>query len=224
MDNKTVIYYADVSPLEDGELYGALYSAAPRHRREKTDRLVRPDARRLSLGAWSLFSAALEKRGVTREFEIAYGDMGKPYLKDIPDLHFNLSHSGSVAMCALSDVEIGCDVELIASPRPRVAERFFSPEEREYLASVAKGETARAFYKIWTLKESFLKAIGKGFSVPPSSFSVIADGKIGIKQDLSPVEWRLFTAEISPLYSTAYCAQPEGTATLCRIDLASRGK
>ena len=204
MDSKTVIYYADVSPLEDSGLFAAYYLSAPPQRREKIDRLRREDARRLSLGAWSLLAAAIEARGVSTECDIAFGDKGKPYFRDIPDLHFSLSHSGSIAMCALSDKEIGCDAELIAGPRFSVAERFFSAEEREYLRGVSPEDIARAFYKIWTRKESFLKATGLGFTVPAYSFSA-ADG--AVKTELFPGEWSVFDIDISGGYAAACCVR-----------------
>ena len=215
----TVIYYADVSPLGNAELFDALYSSAPFERRGKIDRLRTDDARRLSLGAWSLLDAALSERGVVSR-SIARTEFGKPYLENSPGIRFNLSHSGYIAMCAISDKEIGCDVERIESPRLALAKRFFSVEEREYLEGLPQDERERAFYDIWTLKESFLKATGTGLTVSPSSFSVITNGKVELRQDISPVLWSIRNIDVAQDYSAACCSEAEDNATVVEIDFS----
>jgi len=80
---------------------------------------------------------------------------------------FNLSHSGDCIAIAVSDTEIGIDIERL---RPMhhaddVARHVFHPEELRWLAR--QPDALRAFLRLWTLKESLLKAVGTGFSVPP---------------------------------------------------------
>ena len=111
---------------------------------------------------------------------------GKPRLTDHPDIHFSLSHSGSVAVCALSfpgkaerenvcvicdapDAPVvGADVERIEDsadvPRlRRLAERFFPPREADRLRDIPDSLYPAAFAGTWTALESFVKRTGEGF-------------------------------------------------------------
>ncbi len=117
---------------------------------------------------------------------VAVDEGGKPRLTDHPDIHFSLSHSGSVAVCALSfpgkaEVEnawvicdapdapaVGADVEQIDDsadiPRlRRLTERFFPPQEVERLRGVPDSLYPAAFSGTWTALESFVKRTGEGF-------------------------------------------------------------
>jgi 4'-phosphopantetheinyl transferase len=107
------------------------------------------------------------------EVEFRYGPHGKPYLAGSP-LRFNISHSGALALIALSRAEVGADVEL---PRPRrsdaIARRFYAPGEIERLFAERDAERrADAFFRLWTCKEAFLKATGEGLSRSTRSFEI----------------------------------------------------
>ena len=170
----TKLYFADVSPLEDEALFSEHYSKMPQYRREKIDILKRRGDKIRSLGAGVLLYRALESVGVDKNAEIAVGKNGKPFLKDFKNVHFNLSHSGDLVMCAISEFEVGCDVELVKSGRLDVAERFFTPEEREFICLGYDEKTKNeSFFRLWTLKESFIKANGAGLSLPMNVFSVL---------------------------------------------------
>ncbi|ACN17368.1 Ffp [Desulforapulum autotrophicum HRM2] len=100
-------------------------------------------------------------------------DFGKPSLKpgitDIP-IQFNLSHSKGLTACAVVlESQIGIDVEDISRKVDlKIARRFFSKQESEYLGKTIEKET---FFDFWTLKESYIKAKGKGLSIPLNKFS-----------------------------------------------------
>jgi 4'-phosphopantetheinyl transferase len=109
---------------------------------------------------------------------LATNQWGKPYLggeQAESGLRFNLSHTHDWAILALAlGTEVGVDLELISENvefRP-MALYFFSPREREELTSLPEGEQRAAFYRCWTRKESYLKGVGRGFSLPPDSFHV----------------------------------------------------
>src|SRR5207302_1414642 len=107
------------------------------------------------------------------ELEFQYGEFNKPALASGP--WFNLAHSGSVALYALSSAsEIGIDVELDDADfaRERIAERFFSPTEVAALRALPAKLQPRAFLTCWTRKEAFIKARGDGLSLPLDSFDV----------------------------------------------------
>lgn len=108
-------------------------------------------------------------RGATFEHNLR----GKPHLPD--KAPFNITHAGDYAVLALSSRAVGVDLEQI---RPidwqKIAARFFHPQERAYLDH--SSDPAAEFFRIWTLKESYLKAEGLGFSISPSSFGVLPEG------------------------------------------------
>lgn len=82
---------------------------------------------------------------------------------------FNISHSGDFVVLAISDSRVGIDVERIKPIDLNIAEDCFHEKERVYLQS-DQGRLFENFYKIWTLKESFIKAIGEGLSCPLKNF------------------------------------------------------
>jgi 4'-phosphopantetheinyl transferase len=110
-------------------------------------------------------------------------DNGKPYLEN-KEAYFNLSHSGDWVVMALSDGEVGIDVEVVRTVNYRIAERFFSPEEVALLNSKVDNEKLDYFFDLWTLKESFLKFIGTGLTRSLNSFSIYHDkARIRIKEE-----------------------------------------
>ena len=93
---------------------------------------------------------------------------GKPYAEG--KACFNISHSGSFAAVAVSDSEVGIDIERIRDVNLGIAKKF-SREEREYILSAENPQ--KAFFEIWTAKEAYLKKYGTGLTVPLDSFSAV---------------------------------------------------
>ena len=105
-----------------------------------------------------------------------YGAEGRPSLAAPAarvGVHFNLSHSDDVAVYAVSRVKrIGIDVERVKhfpGMQP-IAERFFSPAERQQLATMSPDALPLGFYCCWTRKEAYLKAMGSGLAAPLGDF------------------------------------------------------
>jgi 4'-phosphopantetheinyl transferase len=109
------------------------------------------------------------------DISFSTNDYKKPFLDNIKDFHFNLSHSGSWMVCALDQYPVGIDVELIKTIDLKIAKRFFPKEESEELLSKEESKRTDFFFTLWTLKESYMKATGKGLYLPLSSFSVKFD-------------------------------------------------
>ena len=142
------------------------------YRRQKLSALKPPSARRESLFAELLLRYALADRGLAPDgpLEIGVGEYGKPYLRG-EALHFNLSHTAGIVLCALSDAELGADVQVKAEARPPLLQRFFALDEREYVLNASDAD--EAFTELWTKKESWCKRSGLGLSLPLASFSVL---------------------------------------------------
>ncbi|GLC79022.1 4'-phosphopantetheinyl transferase family protein [Lacrimispora brassicae] len=91
------------------------------------------------------------------------GKNGKPYVKNNPNLYFNLSHTRSAVFCAFSNFgEIGADIELIGRHMPDVLHYIGHPEEVKMMESISEEERVQFFYKIWTRKEAYGKRNGLG--------------------------------------------------------------
>lgn len=152
----------------------------------------------------------------------AYGPYGKPMLAAESALRFNASHSGDWAVYAfVQDHEVGIDVEHIKKDfeTEGIAERFFSAREVETLNTLADAERPAAFFRCWTRKEAYIKAIGSGLSHPLDSFDVtLAPGEPAA---LSRVEgWSLFDLDVAPDYAAALAIDGSGHR-LQRFELRS---
>ena len=145
------------------------------------------------MGAGVLLNQGLASYGLCeREAAIAFGENGKPYLREHPNIYFNLSHSGEMAIAVFAGVETGCDIELVQTGDLELAKQFFSPEETAYIRTrQGKRQQDEAFYRLWTLKESYIKAIGAGLLLPLDAFEIRIqpDGDIKVCQDADCAEY-----------------------------------
>lgn len=118
----------------------------------------------VNLGVSAVLDEALREYGLREKtVEIECGKYGKPRLKEYKDIHFNISHSGKYVMCAAANVPVGADVQENLGSKNIIAKRFFSREEYERIIACADdNEAAKLFYRYWTLKESYVKALGVG--------------------------------------------------------------
>ena len=104
-----------------------------------------------------------------------YGAYGKPALGSGHTLRFNLSHSNEIALLAVAlDAELGVDVEHIRADfaSEDIAQRYFSRAEVEVFNTLPPSERVAAFFRCWTRKEAYIKAIGKGLSQALDAFDV----------------------------------------------------
>lgn len=146
------------------------------------------------------------------EVRFVYGSKGKPALALQSNIEFNLTHSGGLAVIALTlDREIGVDVEQIRSmpDREGIANRFFCVEEASEILALPQAERERAFYCCWTRKEAYIKAIGDGLSTPLDEFRVTVQPDalarfVHIAHDAgAAVAWMLHDLRLDPGYAAA---------------------
>ena len=145
------------------------------------------------------------------EIVFAINKYGKPYVKNVENLQFNVSHSGEWVVCAVDTEPIGIDIEIIKSINLKVAKRFFSQEE--YRDFVSKDENVKMgyFYDLWTLKESYVKAVGRGLSIPPNTFTIQLDRSgINIKGPFVEGDFYFKQYQIDDLYKLSVCATSTG--------------
>lgn len=205
------VYTACTDTLQDFTIYNVLYSAVSDERRRKTDRLRFFRDKRLSIGVEYLLMHACKELGIDyRKETIVTGSNGKPDFKN-PDIHFNLSHSGNMAMCAVSDSPVGCDIERITEADINCARRFFSPAEVNSIIEAGSIEKMnRMFYRIWTLRESYVKCTGMGLRKSLDTFSVCFDGSsICIMPREENDRYSLYENCIQDLYCSSVCIERE---------------
>ncbi|NLK94127.1 MAG: 4'-phosphopantetheinyl transferase superfamily protein [Clostridiales bacterium] len=106
------------------------------------------------------------------KIDLNYNQYGKPELVDMPNTYFNISHCNKWVVLAIDNKPIGIDVEEIKEDHLDIAKEFFSAEENEYLSKIDKERRVEEFYKLWTMKEAFVKNIGKGLHQEFNSFSI----------------------------------------------------
>lgn len=139
-----------------------------------------------SLLAEALVRYALCKKYDLKDMEIqfCYSKYGKPSLMNEKSIHFNLSHAGEWVVCAIGDTPVGIDVEIIRDSQLPGAYQCFSDYEIQVLNNSHQKSQAELFYKIWTLKESFVKYNGKGLNYAFDNFSFdIYDNEIELTED-----------------------------------------
>lgn len=104
--------------------------------------------------------------------------LGKPYWPQFPDVQFSLSHTDGCVAVAVGTGAVGVDVEKIASADLRIADRFFTPHEAQWVRENASQRAA--FYEIWTKKEAYLKMRGTGLTASLRAFDVL-DGDLAVQ-------------------------------------------
>ena len=139
--------------------------------------------------AHNLLRECLKVYGIaySEDTPINKNDMGKPSLAEYPHIHFNLSHAKGISACIVSGKECGVDCEQVRKCSQGVMRRAFTESERALVESLPEDQRDLMFTRLWTLKESYVKAIGIGVSYPLDTvgFSFDGDNIISTKNDCS---------------------------------------
>ncbi|MEX2468800.1 MAG: 4'-phosphopantetheinyl transferase superfamily protein [Pseudohongiellaceae bacterium] len=151
---------------------------------------------------------------------------GKPALARQPaagPLHFNLSHSGTRLLLAVGRHELlGVDVERSDRPRRlrRIARRYFSATEVAALLALPEAERLPRFYRLWTLKEAYIKARGSGLALGLArfSFDFEAAGTLAFSADPGlqeqPAAWQFWQFPLAADYEAAVAGRGAGSGPL----------
>lgn len=158
-----------------------------------------------------------------KDIKYKYNEYGKPYVDELNHFHFNISHSESWVVGAIHEEEVGIDVEKVRPIDTTMIKNIFTEEEFNYLNSLNVEQQLDVFYELWTIKESFVKWIGKGLTIPLNSF-VINKNTIFYDDMLSnEVYYKKFT--IGKDYKLSCCASldsfPESIIEIDFVDLCN---
>ena len=192
------VAYANVDDLNLSEAYELL----PKSRKEKVDNFRFEKDKKLSAGAYLLLDKLLKEENITNPI-FKTGKYGKGYISNYEDIYFNLSHSGKVVTCALSDNEIGIDIEYDDPTIDlNIAKHYFYNAEYENIMN--SKDPANEFFKYWVLKESYMKYTGLGFNLELDSFEIIINNQISLKNDTNNLKFSLFDVDE---YKLAICSK-----------------
>lgn len=185
----TEIYLMNTRELTEEDI-----SSLSPFRRRKAEQFIQDRDRRLSLAAGVLLDRGLKKYGLAEKDAVfAFGESGKPYLGDYPSVHFNLSHSGEMALGVFSDREVGCDIEYVHPFDEDTASLVFTDDELKWIKSSENRDYA--FTRLWTVKESIIKAKG-GSADEMRNLSLSFDGNGTARtQIFSGSVWKTSTME-----------------------------
>lgn len=195
-----------------------LLSLVSEHRRNRIIRYKNElDKKRSLLAELLIQKAVMEKTGL-KNAAISRNKYGKPYIKDVENFYFNISHSGNYVVIGVSEKEIGIDIEKKDRVDYRVAERFFSKKEVQAIFSCSgEQEKIDTFYQIWTLKESYVKVLGKGLSIPLSSFEFDISDEIKVNDPKQRVFFHFYHRFIQDYSLAVSYAEMDVNYNICFI-------
>ena len=216
-DDTVVAVGFAVEPPEDDDTYAAAEGLLSEEERARARRFrFDVDRRRFTV------ARGLVRRMLSRQVDVAPADwrieadaQGRPFVAapaDGGNLRFSASHTEGLVLCAVAvGRAIGADVERVRERAPlEVAGRFFAPSEVAALDAFPPGEQGDAFFRFWTLKESYAKARGLGLSLPLRQLAFDLDGGPRAAFDPAlgddPAAWRFFSLRPTPRHRAAICA------------------
>lgn len=166
------------------------YVLVSKNRQKKIDEYMFDKNKKESAGVALLFKKLLSEENIINPI-IHTEEYGKPYISNHENIHFNLSNSHEMVLCAISDMEIGIDIEYIDPEIDlTLAKNYFHNEEYENIMNAEN--KAEEFFKYWVLKESYMKYTGLGMNLKLDSFEIIINKKIKLKNDKKNLKFNLF--------------------------------
>ena len=163
-----MIYLFDDMENIPADVISKTFSLMPIERQQRAARYRRNNDRDFSvLVYWLLLCGLKQEYGLVKPPTFTYGENKKPYIAERPDIFFNFSHCRSGVVCAVSDCEVGIDIQDVRTYNLDVAKRVCTGKELEQLAQSQEPE--KLFCMLWTIKESFVKWQGKSIVYPLQS-------------------------------------------------------
>lgn len=211
----------DITNLYDLNVYNLLQKAVSTQRRENSEKfLFFEDAKRCICAEAIMRYYLIKNLGINNsEIKIGYNDYGKPFLKNI-QLYFSLSHSNKWVVCGWSNNEIGVDIEKIDKINIDIAKSLFCEAEYDYIKSGEEHEQCEKFIQIWTFKESYIKYIGKGLTIPLNSFCIKKNAdRFIVESDGNREKVFLKQVKFSDDYYLTECSRDESRIDVQKITM-----
>nr|WP_294998043.1 4'-phosphopantetheinyl transferase superfamily protein [uncultured Methanobrevibacter sp.] len=178
--------YCNVEDLDLSKAYDLL----SKNRKEKVNRFRFLKDKKLSCGAYLLLKRLLNEENILNPI-FKTEKFGKAYISNYENIHFNMSHSGKIVACSISDFKVGVDVEYNDPTIDLdIAKNYFYNSEYESIMN--SNNPSDEFFNYWVLKESYMKYTGLGFNLELDSFEIVIDDEITLKNDKNNLKFNLF--------------------------------
>ncbi len=177
------VFALNIKDVPEVYLFKPLLSLVDKSKRERLVKFKFQKDLQRGLFADLLIRKFIIENYNTRNKDIYFSvnEYGKPYCEFIDDFYFNVSHSGNWVVCAVDNKPVGVDIEKISAIDLDISKNFFSDKEHNDL--MLSNYPFDYFFALWSLKESYIKFIGKGLSYPLNSFSMNISGENNIRID-----------------------------------------
>lgn len=193
----------------ESHLFKQLSNLVSNEKKERMKRLLNScDVNRTLIGDLLIRSLICQKYKINNEeIRFKYNEYGKPFVENFSDFHFNLSHSREWVVCTTANFNVGIDIEKVSEIEAlKLAKEFFSADEFYDISNMNSDEQINYFYDLWTLKESYIKTIGKGLYTPLNSFSIKKESRALILYKNIPKNFYFKQYNIDPNYKLSACA------------------
>lgn len=166
------LYLFDQYEQVSEELIKRALPLLPEDRRARALRYRRKVDRDNCVITYLMLHYGLRKCYGIKSFKMAYGEYGKPYLPNYPDVHFNISHCDRGCAVAVANCPVGVDIQDVRPFSWDVARKVCSERELKELEESA--EPDKLFTKMWTIKECYGKVTGKGIRYEMDNFDTVS--------------------------------------------------
>ncbi len=139
------------------EFLNIFYQNINSDKKKRIDKLINKEDKYRSIIGEILLSKLINNY---KDLEFVTNKNGKPYITN-KNIYFNISHSNEYVICAISNKEIGIDIEKIRNININIINKFATTKEKEY---ILENNTLNRLFKIYTLKEAYIKCIGENMT------------------------------------------------------------
>lgn len=178
----TELYFISSSPLEEENVYTEALLQLPLEEQQRAAHFFSRQRKNTYVCSRLLLQYKLKEHGFLLS-DCEAGQNGKPYIRGSTDIYFNLSHSNGLVLLGWSDKEIGVDLELMRKTLPKRLERILTPEEIAFISNQAAEQKIETFFRLWTMKEAFVKQKGQRIFDQAKKISMIAQGEYLAEKD-----------------------------------------
>lgn len=201
------VFMADITTIAECE-YHILMNYVSDQRLQKASKYkFRSDAIRC-IYSEILVRYAFHKCNIELEMcEWGFNEYGKPCIRECPNLHFNISHSGKWIVVAISEGEIGVDIEAVINDNSSIIYNFFSEKEKSSILTENTKNRNEKITQLWTMKESYMKYRGLGLFMDLSSFSVDINSNSVCIEGILETGINIYSKLIEQEYYLSLCGQ-----------------
>ena len=213
MENSNIVYCLNNPDLLTEEQYEIIYNWMPVQRQNRLKSMKHIGTRKqMALSYLLMVYGILQNYEIDiRKKEMDFGNRGKPFFKNMPDVHFNMSHCDLGVVCAISDSPVGVDIQDFGKGFENIIKMVLSQDEQNKYREAESPD--KYFIHAWTVKESVVKCFGEGLYMDVKSIDTCS-------LDYHIESWRNEKCEIS------VCSMEEKEWKLeeCSIDILNEIK